>query len=127
MLYPHVAALMPARVQNAVYPPSITKQSAVWYDDALLIRYTAMPPKSLGSPKRRIGIRGITAATNLSSASTRAVMSLLIQPGRMALAVTPWRASSTASARHSALIAALVAALCSIRAVTNREARMVGM
>src|SRR3954447_21742627 len=76
-------------LQNAVYPPSITKQSAVWYDDALLIRYTAMPPKSLGSPKRRIGIRGITAATNLSSASTRAVMSLLIQPGRIAFEVTP--------------------------------------
>jgi hypothetical protein len=58
-------------------------------DDALLIRYTAMPPKSDGSPKRRIGIRGITAATNLSSASTRAVMSLLIQPARIAFEVTP--------------------------------------
>src|SRR5437773_2375377 len=30
--------------------------------------YTAMPPKSVGSPKRRTGIRGITLATNLSLA-----------------------------------------------------------
>ena len=67
-----------------------------------------MPPKSAGSPKRRIGMRGITLATNFSLAMMPAVMSLLIQPGRIALAVTPWRASSTASARNSALIAALV-------------------
>ena len=69
-----------------------------------------MPPKSEGSPNRRTGIRGITLATNFSLAMMLAVMSLLIQPGRMALAVTPWRASSTASARTSALMAALVAA-----------------
>ena len=69
-----------------------------------------MPPKSEGSPNRRIGIRGMTLATNLSLAMMFAVMSLLIQPGRMALEVTPWRASSTASARTSALMAALVAA-----------------
>src|SRR5213596_1401902 len=45
--------------------------------------YTAMPPKSVGSPKRRTGIRGITLATNLSLAMMPAVMSLLIQPGRI--------------------------------------------
>src|SRR5207249_9297517 len=72
--------------------------------------YTAMPPKSVGSPKRRTGIRGITLATNLSLAMMPAVMSLLIQPGRIAFAVTPWRASSTASARHSACSAALTEA-----------------
>src|SRR6185295_20240555 len=96
--------------QNAVYPPSITKQSAVWYDDALLMMYTAMPPKSVGSPKRRTGMRGITLATNFSLPMMPAVMSLLIQPGRIAFAVTPWRANSTASARHSAFSAALVPA-----------------
>ncbi len=53
-----------------------------------------------GSPKRRTGMRGITLATNFSLPMMPAVMSLLIQPGRIAFAVTPWRASSTASARH---------------------------
>src|ERR1700730_14364146 len=48
-----------------------------------------MPPKSSGSPNRRTGIRGITLATNFSLAMMPAVISLLIQPGRMALAVTP--------------------------------------
>jgi hypothetical protein len=42
-------------------------------------------------------MRGITLATNLSFAMMPAVMSLLIQPGRIAFAVTPWRASSTDS------------------------------
>src|SRR5260370_28888119 len=68
--------------QNAVYPPSITKQSAVWYDDALLIRYTAIPPKSEGSPNRRIRIRGITAPTNFSLAMIPEVKSRFIPPGR---------------------------------------------
>jgi hypothetical protein len=38
---------------------------------------------------RRIGMRGVTARTNFSSAMILAVMSLLIQPGGIALAVTP--------------------------------------
>ena len=74
------------------------------------MRYTAMPPKSLGSPKCRMGMRGMMAPTNLSSDIIRALISLLIQPGRIAFAVTPYRASSTASARQSALMAAFVAA-----------------
>ena len=36
----------------------MTIESPVWKDEAELIRYTAMPPKSSAAPQRRIGTRG---------------------------------------------------------------------
>ena len=69
-----------------------------------------MPAKSSFFPQRRSGMRGSTAAENFASPMAAAVMSDSIQPGRMELAVTWWRAISTASARIMVSIAPLVAA-----------------
>jgi hypothetical protein len=48
-----------------------------------------MPPKSSPVPQRRMGMRGSTLLANFSLAMALAVMSVSIQPGRMALARTP--------------------------------------
>ena len=68
-------------------PPSILITSPVCHRDASLIRYTAMAPKSSGVPQRRMGMRGITASTNLSQEKSRSVIAVSTQPGMMALAV----------------------------------------
>ena len=54
-----------------------------------------------------MGMRGSTFLANFSLPMALAVMSVSIQPGRMALARTPWRANSTASARIIEISAAL--------------------
>ena len=69
-----------------------------------------MPPKSSPVPQRRMGMRGSTFSANFSLPMALAVMSVSIQPGRMALARTPWRANSTASARIIEIMPPLVAA-----------------
>src|SRR5260370_37664361 len=76
-------ALCPTYLKTP-YTRHRSQNNRVWYDDALLIRYTAIPPKSEGSPNRRIGIRGITAPTNFSLAMIPAVLSLFLQPGQAA-------------------------------------------
>jgi hypothetical protein len=48
-----------------------------------------MPPKSSGSPQRLIGTREMTLLLKASLPWAPAVMSVAIQPGRMALARTP--------------------------------------
>ena len=57
-----------------------------------------------------MGMRGSTFLANFSLPMALAVMSVSIQPGRMALARTPWRANSTASARIIEIRPPLVAA-----------------
>ena len=68
-------------------PPSILMTSPVCQRAASLIRYTAMAPKSSGTPHRRIGMRGITLSTNLSQVNNRSVIAVSIQPGMTALAL----------------------------------------
>jgi hypothetical protein len=48
-----------------------------------------MPPKSSGSPQRRIGTRLMTLEVKVSLPWAPAVMSVAIQPGRIELARTP--------------------------------------
>ena len=67
----------------------MTKLSPVWKREASAARYTAIPAKSSGSPQRRIGTRPIAFSLNLSHDTRVAVMSVRIQPGRIALARTP--------------------------------------
>ena len=69
-----------------------------------------MPPKSLGSPQRRAGTRGITFSANAGEACAPAVMSVAIQPGRIEFARTPSRANSTAMLFIIEITAPLVAA-----------------
>ena len=58
---------------------------------------TLPPFEATSPPQRRTGTRGSTRSTNLSQWKARSVIAVSIQPGRIALARTPWRASSTLS------------------------------
>ena len=66
-----------------------------------------MPAKSSPVPQRRTGTRGSTLSTKRSQRRVRSVIGVSIQPGMIALARTPCRASSTESAFIIEMSAAL--------------------